>query len=119
MRLLICSLLTVLVLAVAGCGDSSSNSTTASGLSGQSTCTDWNGASVSDKSAYISSKDIETGKGNPGEAIEAWMDYLCGKTNPSTSYSSLTAIDDVFPAAQQQFATGTTFPPVTKTKTAS
>ena len=117
MRLLICSLLAVLVLA--GRGDSSSTSTDGGGLSGQSTCTDWNGASVSDKNAYMSSKDIETGKGNPGEAIEAWMDYLCGKTNPSTSFSSLTAIDDVFPTAQQQFTSGTTFPPVAKTKTAS
>ncbi len=119
MRLLICSLLAVLVLALVGCGGSSSTSTGSSGLTGQSTCTDWNGASAADKNDYLKSKDIETGKGSPGDAISAWMDNLCGKTNPSTSFSSLTAIDDVFPAAQQQFTTGPTYPPAAKTKTAS
>lgn len=124
MRLLICSLLAVLVLALTGCGGSSSSSTGSSSsstaLTGQSTCTDWNGATASDKNAYLKTKDIETGKGSPGDAISAWMDNLCGKTNPSTSYSTLTAIDDVFPTAQQQFTTGPTYPPVAnKTKTAN
>lgn len=123
MRILIISLLATLVLAVAGCGDSSSDSPTGSSgggaITGQSTCTDWNGSATKDKDAYLATKDLEVGKGTEGEALSHWMDYLCGKTNPSTSFSSLTAVDDVLPAAQEQFASGKTLPPVTKTTTSS
>lgn len=118
MKTIACSLL--VVLTVAGCGNSSSGSAADGGaLSGQSTCTNWNGATTKDKNAYLAGKGIETGKGSEGDAISAWMDNLCGKTNPSTSFSSLSAIDDVFPAAQQQFTTGPTYPPTAKTTTSS
>lgn len=113
----------VIALTLAGCGGSSSNTSGDGGLTGQSTCSDWTARSGSQataaKNAYLKRKGVEVGSGTEGEAISAWIDYLCGKSNPTTSYSPQTSIDDVFLAAQQQFTDGATFPPVAQTKTAS
>jgi hypothetical protein len=106
----------VAALALAGCGgDSDSGGGESSGFTAKTSCREWAAASgataTADKKAYLASESIDVSEGGVGEALSVWIDWLCGKDNPSTAFSPLTPVSDALAEARKQFEAGQTLPP--------